>query len=112
MDLLSIIILGIFLFFIITGAVRVAIDPLVKSDRNIKSVKNDMLYRLRDNGIITEQDISEYIDSIRGLKDFEEVKEDFIDAKHVLKTLYSSDRISLEDYNIRLDKLKSSYNME
>ena len=112
MDLLSIVLLGSFLFLIIMGAVRVAIDPIVKSDRNIKSVKNDMLYRLRDEGIISEQDISEYIDAIRGLKDYEEVKEAFIDAKYVLKTLYDSDRISLEDYNVRLDKLKSTYSME
>ena len=112
MDVLSIILLGGFLFLIIMGAVRVAIDPLVKSDSNIKSVKKDMLYKLRDEGIISGQEISEYIEAIRGLKDYEEVKEAFIDAKYVLKTLYDSDKISLEVYKIRLDKLKSRYNME
>ncbi|MDF1618878.1 hypothetical protein [Petrocella sp. FN5] len=112
MDLLGVIISGLFLFFIITGAVRVAIEPLVKSERSMKSVNVDKLYRFRDEGIISEQDISDYFDAVKGLKDYDEIRETFNDAKHVLKMLYESDVITSEDYNNRIEKLKSKYNME
>lgn len=112
MDLIGILFLVLIMFFVIAGAVRLAIEPLVKTQSKVRTVKLDRLYRLRDEGIISEEEISSYRDAITSLKDFEEIREEYFDAKHVLKTLLHAGRLTEAEYEEKILHINNIYNME
>ncbi len=111
MDLRGVLILIIISFFVIAGAVRLAISPLIISSSKFKSVQNDKLYKLRDIGVLTEQNIVDYKDIEKGMKDREEIRIEYLEGMKVLKELHDFDVITVDEYEIKSTKLRDAYKL-
>lgn len=113
MDRGSIVLSGIFLFFIIYGAVRLAIDPLLhkQGERNIGS-QNLGLIKLRDIGVLTYSEINEIVEIYHNKNAKQEGYEQYQRYLKVLNELKEMGYFTDEQYSNKVDLLKKHFKID
>lgn len=113
MDRRSILLLGIFLFFIIYGAVRMAVDPLLHKPVEDRTSDNELgLIKLRDIGVL---DYTECNDIIKLYQNKNIKKQDYEKYQKYSKVLNELKEIGYftdEQYTSKIDKLRKHFKID
>lgn len=111
MDLFSMIIFLVLLFFVIYGAVHYAIQPIIDL-KNIDKVDVNVLHKVKGKGLISTGDFELFQDMTRSDEEFQIIKSEYIHVKRMYGMLRDSSRISNDEYLDKIQKLEDYYNIK
>jgi hypothetical protein len=113
MDLGQVILWLLLLFFVIYCSVRLAIRPLIYKKNEINDTEPGLkLEKLRDIGVLNVEELDEVIEIYSKKISEEKLDRQFDKYSKILEELRKVNYFSDDEYIIKLEKLKSYFNIK